>query len=117
MIKVEENYGIEFLCLFCCGDIDHTRKHSKVEPSDGHISTIGLPTFLLLFLLCVQSSKSCCEGSILTEPSLNIELSSKAYPNRMLVSNIGRVIVKKLEVKFKGKELLSVDDSDVPTCY
>ena len=29
---------------------------------------IGLPTFLLLFLLCVQSSKSCCEGSILTEP-------------------------------------------------
>ena len=26
---------------------------------------IGLPAFLLLFLLCVQSSKSCCEGSIL----------------------------------------------------
>ena len=29
---------------------------------------MGLPTFLLQFLLCVQSSKSCPEGSILTEP-------------------------------------------------
>ena len=31
---------------------------------------VGLPTFLLLFLLCVQSSKSCREGSVLTEPPL-----------------------------------------------
>ena len=31
---------------------------------------IGLPTFLLLFLLCVQSSKSCCKGSILEPPPL-----------------------------------------------
>ena len=29
---------------------------------------IGLPTFLLLFFLCVQSSKSCHKGSILTTP-------------------------------------------------
>ena len=35
---------------------------------------IGLPTFLLLFLLCVQSSKSCHEGSILTEPPLNLSI-------------------------------------------
>ena len=38
MIKVEENYTTESIFL-CCGDIDHTRKRSKVEPSDGHIST------------------------------------------------------------------------------
>ena len=39
---------------------------------------IGLPFFLLQFLLCVQSFKSCREGSILTEPPppppLNTEL-------------------------------------------
>ena len=36
---------------------------------------ISLPTFLLLFLLCVQSSKSCREGSILPEHSpLNLRL-------------------------------------------
>ena len=29
---------------------------------------IGLPTFFLLFLLCVQLSKNCREGSILMEP-------------------------------------------------
>ena len=39
MIKVEENCAPEFIVFLCCGDIDHTRKHSKVEPSDGHISS------------------------------------------------------------------------------
>ena len=34
--------------------------------------------------------------------SFNIELSSTADPNRTLVSNIGRAIVKKLAVKFEG---------------
>ena len=34
--------------------------------------------------------------------SFNIELTSTADPNRMLVSNIGRVIIKKLAVKFEG---------------
>ena len=36
--------------------------------------------------------------------SFNIELSSTADPNRTLVSNIGRAIVKKLAVKFEGNE-------------
>ena len=40
--------------------------------------------------------------------SFNIELSSTADPNRTLVSNIGRAIVKKLAVKFEGNEILSV---------
>ena len=35
--------------------------------------------------------------------SFNIELSSMADPIRTLVSYIGRVIVKKLSVKFEGK--------------
>ena len=35
----------------------------------------------------------------------------------MLVSNIGRAIIKKLGVKFEGNEILSVDDFDIFTCY
>ena len=42
--------------------------------------------------------------------SLNIELSLIADPKRALVSNIGRVIIKKLTVKFKGNKILSVDN-------
>ena len=34
--------------------------------------------------------------------SFNTGLSSKADPNRTLVSNIDRVIIKKLAVKFEG---------------
>ena len=49
--------------------------------------------------------------------SLNIELTSTADPNRTLVSNIGRAIVKKLAVKFEGNEILSVDDFDIFACY
>ena len=49
--------------------------------------------------------------------SFNIELSSNAGPNRKLVSNIGKAIVKKLAVKFERNEILSVDNFDVFTCY
>ena len=33
------------------------------------------------------------------------------------MSNIGRAIVKKLAVKFEGKEIMSVHDFDVLACY
>ena len=49
--------------------------------------------------------------------SFNTELSSTADPNRTLVSNIGRAIVKKLAVKFEGNEIMSVDDYDIFVCY
>ena len=49
--------------------------------------------------------------------SFNIELSSTADPNRTLVSNIGRAIIKKLAVKFEGNEIMSVDDYDTFACY
>ena len=45
--------------------------------------------------------------------SSNIELSSVVDPKRVLVSKIGRVIVKMLAVKFKENEMLSVDDFDI----
>ena len=49
--------------------------------------------------------------------SFNIELSSTVNPNRTLVSNIGRAIVKKLTVKFEGNEIMSVDNYDIFKCY
>ena len=49
--------------------------------------------------------------------SFNIELSSTTDPNRTLVNNIGRAIVKKLAVRFEGNEILSIDDFDIFACY
>ena len=49
--------------------------------------------------------------------SFNIELSSTTDPNRTLVSNIDRAIIKKLAVKFEGNEILSIDNYDVFACY
>ena len=49
--------------------------------------------------------------------SFNIELISTIDTNRKLVSNIGRVIVKKLAVKFEGNEITSIDDYDLFACY
>ena len=49
--------------------------------------------------------------------SFNIELTSAVEANRTLVSNIGRAIIKKLAVKFKGNEIMSVDDYDIFACY
>ena len=43
----------------------------------------------------------------------NIKLDSTDNKIRMLVSNIGRTVIKKLAVKFKGNEILSIDDLDV----
>ena len=49
--------------------------------------------------------------------SFNIELSSTADRKRMLVSNIGRAIVKKLAVKFEENEILSIDNYDIFASY
>ena len=49
--------------------------------------------------------------------SFNIELTSAVDANRMLLSNIGRAIVKKLAVNFEGNEIMSVDNFDVFSCY
>ena len=49
--------------------------------------------------------------------SFNIELSSTADTKRTLVSNIGRAIIKKLEVKLEGNEILCIEDFDILACY
>ena len=47
----------------------------------------------------------------------NIELTSTADPKRMLVSNLGRAIVKKLAIKFEGNEIMSVGDFGILACF
>ena len=49
--------------------------------------------------------------------SFNIELSSTADLKKVLVSNIGRAVMKKLAVKFEGNEILSIDNFDILLCY
>ena len=49
--------------------------------------------------------------------SFNIELTSTADLNRTLVSNIRRAIVKKLAVKFKENEIMSIGNYDLFACY
>ena len=49
--------------------------------------------------------------------SFNIELTFAVDANRILVSNIGRDIMKKLAVKFEMNEIMSVDDFDVFAWY
>ena len=49
--------------------------------------------------------------------SFNIELTSTVDANGTLVSNIGRVIIKKLAVKFEGNEIMSMNDFNVLACY
>ena len=49
--------------------------------------------------------------------SFNVELTSAVDANRTLLSNISRVIMKKLAVKFEGNEIMSVDDFDMFACY
>ena len=45
------------------------------------------------------------------------KLSLTSDPNRILASNMGKVIIKKLAVKFKGNEILGVDDFVMFACY
>ena len=52
-----------------------------------------------------------------TKLGFKVELTSTSDPNRTLVSNIGRAIVKKLAVKFEVNEIMSVDNFDVLACY
>ena len=49
--------------------------------------------------------------------SFNIKLDSTTEENRTLVTNIGRSIVRKLEVKFEGNEISSTDNFDVFAFY
>ena len=48
--------------------------------------------------------------------AFTISLASKDV-NRTVVQNLGRAIVKKLTIKISGKEVMSIDDSDVFHCY
>ena len=83
MIKVEGNYATEFYYLSLLWRYDHL----KVQLCCAFLCVQY--TFFLLFLLCVQSSKSCREGSILTETPLKC-LCIEIFDNFLLANTKNR---------------------------
>ena len=51
-----------------------------------------------------------------TKLTFNITLSG-TDPNRTLVKNLGRNIIRKLVVKLEGNEIISIDDYDILYSY
>lgn len=49
--------------------------------------------------------------------SFKISLESDDDANRTIVQNLGRAIVKRMVIKLDGREIQSIDDSDVLFCY
>ena len=82
-----------------------------------NLSVINQNQLLLVRFLNLGSNDVIIPGT--ANLSFNIELSSTADPKRVLVlvSNVGRAIIKKLAVKFEGNEILGVDDFDKFACY
>ena len=81
--------------------------HNSSKKTKNQLLTVKLPN--------LASDDVIVPGTV--NLSFNIELSSTTTPNRTLVNNIGRAIVKKLAVKFEGKEVLCIEDYDVFVCY
>ena len=90
--------------LTTAGGIKGTRQKIIVTHNPSEIDQNQL---LLVRLTNLGSDHVIVPGTV--NLSFSIELSSKADPNGMLVSNIGRAIMKKLAVKFEENEILSVD--------
>ena len=78
-------------------------------------SEIDQNQLLLVRFLNLGSDNVIVPGTAST--SFNIEMSWTTDPKRSLASNVDRVIVKKLAVKFKENEIMGVDDFNVFTCY
>ena len=81
--------------------------HNPSEISQNQLLTLKFPDLNSMDVIVPETENL----------SFNIELSSNADPNRTLVSNISRAIVKKLAIKFDGNIILEVDGFDIFTCY
>ena len=89
----------DFDMLACYRDLGKTKSEKRNAVTQGIISNDG------------------CTIPGMANLSFNVELPSTDDKNRTLVSNVGRAIVKNLAVKFKGNEILRVDDFDMFACY
>ena len=78
-------------------------------------SEIDQSQLLLIRFLNLGSNDVIIPGMV--NLSFDIELSSMADPEGVLVSNIGRAIIKKLTVKHKKNVILGVDDFHVFACH
>ena len=111
----EANYGVKLNpehSLRMIRGIKGTRQKVIIMHNPSEIDQNQL---LLVRFLNVGSDGIIIPG--MANLSFNIVLPSKADTKRMLVSNIGREIVKKLAVKCEGNEILGMEDFDVLACY
>ena len=73
-------------------------------------STIRPDELLTVRFLDLKENQVIIPGT--TELTFNFSLAG-TDPNRTLVGNLGRNIIRKLVVKFEGNEIISIDDYDV----
>ena len=73
-------------------------------------STIGPDELLMVHFLDLKENQVIIPGT--TKLTFNISLVG-TDPNRTLVKNLGRNIIRKLVVKLEGNEIISTDDYDV----
>ena len=77
-------------------------------------STIGPGELLTVRFPDLKENQVIIPGT--TKLTFNITLAS-TDPNRTLVGNLGRNIIRKLVVKLEGNEIISIDDYDVLFSY
>ena len=77
-------------------------------------STIGPDELLTVHFPDLKENQVIIPGT--TKLTFNISLAGKDV-NRTLVNNLGRNIIRKLVVKLKGNEIISIDDYDVLYSY
>ena len=97
--------------------LDQTHKANQTEGnhhSQSH-SEIDQNQLLLVRVPNLGSDDVIIPGT--ANLSFNIKLDPTNEKNKTLVSSIGRVIIKKLAVKFEGNEIWSADNFDVFACY
>ena len=79
-----------------------------------NLSTIGPDELLTVRILDLKENQVIIPGT--TKLTFNITLVD-TDPNRTLVGNLGRNIIRKLVVKLEGNEIISIDDYDVLYSY
>ena len=77
-------------------------------------STVGPDELLTVHFPDLKENQVIVPGS--TKLTFNISLSG-TDPNRTLVKNLGKNVIRKLVVKLNGNEIISIDDCDILSSY
>ena len=103
-LKPQRSYRKGFALKGLCQHIIKTNNPSTIRP--GELLTIRFPD--------LNENQVIIPGT--TKLTFNITLAG-TDPNRTLVENLGRNIIRKLVVKLEGNEIISIDDYDILYSY